>query len=97
MDVKVRWRECPAAIEEIKRASNAAAVSTHDNVAYVLPYNNCDTTVHKFDIVTSLWSKMKSFPYRKCSLAIIKDLPVLIIGGLIRTEWLFKQPFQLHG
>ena len=76
---KVRWREGPAAIEGMKRASNAA-VSTHNNVAYVLPYNNHDTTVHKFDIATSLWSKMKSFPYRKCSLTIIKDLPV-VIGG----------------
>jgi hypothetical protein len=96
MDIKkLRWREGPAALEGMKKASNAA-VSGHDNVVYVLPYHNRDTTVHKFDIETSLWSRLKSFPYRECSLVVVKDLPT-VIGGKQGLATYYNSLFSFTG
>ena len=77
VDIKLGWRGGPAALKGMKRASNAA-VSSHDNVVYILPYSNHDTTVHNFDIGAGLWSSLKPFPYKGCSLAVVKDLPTVV-------------------
>ena len=92
---KLRWREGPVTPKGMKRASNAA-VSTHDNMVYILPYSNHDTTVYNFDIATSVWSSLKSFPYRECSLAIIKDLPT-VIGGKQGLATYYNSLFSFTG
>ena len=92
---RLRWREGPATPKGMKRSSNAA-VSMHDNVAYVIPYSNNDTTVHKFDIAMSLWSTLKSFPYKECSLVIIKDLPT-VIGGKQGLATYYNSLFSFTG
>ena len=76
-DLKLRWKEGQKTLRGMKRASDAT-VSTNDNVVYVLPYSNHDTTVHKFEIATNIWSNLKSFPYKNSSLVVIKDLPTVV-------------------
>ena len=78
-DMKLSWREGPKAPQGMKRASDAA-VSRHDNVVYVLPFSKHNTAVYKFSVATSLWSSLKPFPYKECSLVVVKDLPI-VVGG----------------
>ena len=79
VDIKLRWREGPQTLQGMKRASNAA-VSRYDKMVYVLPYSKYNTIVHKFDITRSKWSTLETFPYKECSLVVVKDLPV-VVGG----------------
>ena len=78
-DIKLKWREGRAAPKGMKRSSNAV-VSRHDNVVYVLPYSNHDSAVYKFSVKTSSWLGLKPFPFKECSLVVVKDWPI-VIGG----------------
>ena len=90
-DIKLMWREGRKAPRGIKRGSNAG-VSIHERVVYVLPFSNHNTTIYKFEISSSSWCALKSFPFKECSLTVVKDLPI-VVGG---RSWLGRYSNKLY-
>lgn len=94
-DIKLKWKEGDRAQRGMTRACDAV-MSANENLVYFLPYSNKDTTVLKYEVETSSWSNLKSFPYKECSLAVVKDM-LIVIGGRSGLHTFSNKVYQYVG